>query len=47
MRPVGALLIGAYGDRHGRKRMLVLTITLMAVATGGMAIVPNSATIGI
>ncbi len=47
MRPVGAMLLGAYGDRHGRKRMLVLTITLMAVATGGMAIVPNYATIGI
>lgn len=47
MRPVGAMLLGAYGDRHGRKRMLVLTITLMAVATGGMAVVPPYAVIGI
>src|SRR5580704_12178485 len=33
IRPVGALLIGAYGDRAGRKAALMLTIALMAVGT--------------
>ena len=47
MRPVGAMLLGAYGDRHGRKGMLIITISLMAVATGGMAVVPPYAVIGI
>jgi MHS family proline/betaine transporter-like MFS transporter len=47
MRPVGAMLLGAYGDRHGRKGMLIITISLMALATGGMAVVPPYAVIGI
>ena len=33
-RPLGALLIGAYGDYKGRKAALILTIVLMAVGTG-------------
>jgi MHS family proline/betaine transporter-like MFS transporter len=47
MRPVGAMILGVYGDRHGRKRLLVLTIGLMAVATGAMALIPPYADIGI
>jgi MFS family permease len=35
MRPVGAIVIGAYGDRMGRRAALVVTIWLMAGATGG------------
>ena len=34
MRPVGAIVIGAYGDRMGRRAALVVTIGLMAGATG-------------
>ena len=34
MRPVGAIVIGAYGDRRGRKAALVLTVGLMAGAHG-------------
>src|SRR5450759_3765043 len=34
MRPVGAVVIGIYGDRRGRKAALSLTIVMMAVATG-------------
>src|SRR6185437_10371400 len=33
-RPLGAVVIGAYGDRHGRRAALVITIGLMALATG-------------
>ena len=47
MRPVGAVVIGAYGDRVGRKAALVLTVGLMAVATGLTGLVPSYAAIGI
>jgi MHS family proline/betaine transporter-like MFS transporter len=46
-RPLGALLIGAYGDYAGRKAALILTILLMAVGTGVMAFTPGYAAIGI
>src|SRR6476661_6664517 len=32
-RPLGGVVIGHYGDRHGRKSMLVLTLVIMGVAT--------------
>jgi MHS family proline/betaine transporter-like MFS transporter len=41
MRPVGAVVIGIYGDRRGRKRALILTMGLMAVGTGAIGIVPT------
>ena len=47
MRPVGAIVVGAYGDRRGRKAALVFTIGLMAAATGLVAILPTYAAIGI
>lgn len=47
MRPVGAIVVGAYGDRHGRRAALVLTVVLMAVATGLVALVPSYSQIGI
>jgi MFS transporter, MHS family, proline/betaine transporter len=47
MRPVGALVIGSYGDRFGRKAALVVTVTLMATATGLTGLVPSYAAIGI
>jgi MHS family proline/betaine transporter-like MFS transporter len=46
VRPLGALLIGAYGDRAGRKAALTLTILLMAAGTGIIAVCPGYATIG-
>src|ERR1700757_2396688 len=33
-RPVGALFFGSYGDRHGRKKALTLSIVLMTAGTG-------------
>ncbi len=47
MRPVGAVVIGAYGDRHGRRAALVVTIGLMAVGTGVVGLVPSYASWGI
>src|ERR1700727_3245303 len=32
MRPVGAIVIGAYGDRMGRRAALVVTIGILALA---------------
>jgi MHS family proline/betaine transporter-like MFS transporter len=46
-RPLGALLIGAYGDYAGRKAALTMTILLMAAGTGVMAFAPGYAAIGI
>jgi metabolite-proton symporter len=46
-RPVGAALFGHYGDRIGRKALLVTTLILMGVATMGIGLVPSYATIGI
>lgn len=47
MRPIGGLLIGHIGDRMGRKPALILSITMMAVPTGLIAILPDYAAIGI
>ncbi|MFE2938108.1 MFS transporter [Streptomyces sp. NPDC059255] len=47
MRPVGAAVLGAYADRHGRKKGLSLTIGLMAGAGFLIAITPGYETIGI
>lgn len=47
MRPVGAIVIGAYGDRHGRKNALVITVGLMAAATAITGLIPSYTSIGI
>lgn len=47
MRPVGAAFLGAYADRHGRKKGLALTIGLMAGAGFVIALTPGYGTIGI
>lgn len=47
MRPLGAVILGAYIDRKGRKKGLVLTLSLMAVGTAVMAVLPGYEQIGI
>jgi len=47
MRPVGALVLGSYGDRHGRRAALSLTILLMALGTAIIAFTPGFAAIGV
>ncbi len=46
-RPVGAIFLGEYGDRKGRKRALTLSILLMTIGTGLMTIMPSYSSIGI
>jgi metabolite-proton symporter len=46
-RPMGAAIFGHYGDRVGRKALLVITMMMMGVATVGIGLVPGYATIGI
>jgi MFS family permease len=47
MRPLGAVVLGSYIDRRGRRRGLILTLALMAVGTASVACVPGYRTIGI
>ncbi|MFI8181682.1 MHS family MFS transporter [Actinacidiphila glaucinigra] len=46
-RPVGALVFGHYGDRLGRKRLLVLSLLLMGGATFCIGLLPTFGTIGV
>jgi MFS transporter, MHS family, shikimate and dehydroshikimate transport protein len=46
-RPVGGILFGHYGDRIGRKTVLVLTILIMGIATFLIGLLPTYASVGI
>jgi metabolite-proton symporter len=46
-RPVGGAILGHFGDRIGRKTILVLTLMLMGVATVAIGLLPTYAAIGI
>jgi MFS transporter, MHS family, shikimate and dehydroshikimate transport protein len=45
-RPLGGFVFGHYGDRLGRKRMLVLTVTMMGLSTALIGVLPGFASIG-
>ncbi len=47
MRPLGAVVLGAYVDRHGRRNGLIVTLFLMAIGTLVIACTPAYRTIGI
>src|ERR1700734_1090586 len=47
VRPVGALFLGAYGDRRGRKSALTLSILLMTIGTALMTVMPSYGSLGI
>ena len=47
MRPLGAIVLGAYTDRHGRRAGLLLTLGLMSVGIFSIAFMPGYATIGL
>ncbi|MBN3760650.1 MFS transporter [Burkholderia sp. Ac-20365] len=46
-RPLSGAVFGHLGDRIGRKKMLLLTMFLMGIATTGIGLLPGYATIGI
>ena len=46
-RPLGGALFGHFGDRLGRKRMLILTMALMGLASVLIGVLPSYATIGV
>lgn len=47
MRPIGGAVLGAYADRHGRKKGMALTIGLMAAASLVVAVSPTYGQIGV
>src|SRR5665213_1368936 len=46
-RPLGALVIGRYGDRRGRKPAMLWSFGLMGVAVIGLPLTPSYASIGV
>ena len=46
-RPIGGLVFGHYGDKLGRKTMLITTLVMMGVATFLIGCLPTYATIGV
>ncbi|WP_315702844.1 MULTISPECIES: MFS transporter [unclassified Bradyrhizobium] len=47
MRPVGAIVLGAYIDRIGRRQGLIVTLSIMAIGTVVIAFCPSYASIGV
>jgi MFS family permease len=47
VRPFGALVFGRIGDRVGRKRAFLVTITIMGLSTVSVGLLPDAHTIGI
>jgi hypothetical protein len=45
-RPVGGLVLGHFGDRIGRKRVLIITLTVMGVASLSVGLLPTYAQVG-
>lgn len=45
-RPLGGVLVGHVGDRHGRRPAMLLTVVLMGVATVGTGLLPTHLAIG-
>lgn len=46
-RPIGGIIFGHYGDRIGRKTVLILTLLIMGVATFLIGLLPTYASVGI
>jgi MFS transporter, MHS family, proline/betaine transporter len=47
VRPLGAIVLGSYSDRYGRKSAFTLTIALMVAGTAVIALAPTYSSIGI
>ena len=46
-RPLGGLVFGHFGDKIGRKKVLVLTLMIMGTGTVAIGCIPSYASIGI
>ena len=46
-RPIGAVVLGAWGDRHGRKNVLVWAMFVMGVSTFLVGVLPSYAQVGV
>ncbi|MET0999734.1 MAG: MFS transporter, partial [Marmoricola sp.] len=46
-RPIGGLIFGHFGDRIGRKKMLILTLLIMGVGTALIGLLPSYDSIGV
>lgn len=46
-RPVGSIIFGQYGDRIGRKAMLIVSLLMMGLATFLIGLLPGYAAIGV
>ena len=46
-RPLGGIIFGHFGDRAGRKSMLVISLLIMGLATAAIGVLPSYASIGI
>jgi metabolite-proton symporter len=46
-RPIGAAIFGHFGDRVGRKKLLVFTMIVMGASTMGVGMIPSYETIGV
>ncbi|MBV9991733.1 MAG: MFS transporter [Alphaproteobacteria bacterium] len=47
VRPLGAIVFGWFGDRTGRKRTFLVTITIMGLATFAIGLLPDASAIGL
>lgn len=47
MRPIGAIVLGAYIDKVGRRKGLIVTLTIMATGTFLIVLIPSYQTIGL
>lgn len=46
-RPIGGIMFGWFGDRFGRKRMMIITFYLMGICTVAIGLTPSYLTIGV
>ncbi len=46
-RPLGGIVFGHFGDRLGRKKMLVITVIMMGISTALIGVLPNYRQIGL
>ncbi|HWA89366.1 MAG TPA: MFS transporter [Rhizomicrobium sp.] len=47
VRPLGAIVFGRFGDRTGRKRTFLVTITVMGLATFAIGLLPDASALGL